>query len=194
MAAITPLQRGILAFVAESIRERGYPPTLREIGARFAIAAPSSAAYHLKVLAERGLLERAGSLSRGLRPREDPLGLPVLGGVGAGAGVIAREDASERIPLDPALSRGADFLLKVRGDSMEGAGILEGDLVWVRRQDSAEEGDLVAALVGEEGVVKRLKRGGRAWALESANAKYPPLRGEFKIVGKVVGLMRRYER
>ena len=194
--AITALQKRILAFITESVRKEGYPPTIREIGRRLRITAPSSVAYHLKILEARGLLKRAGSISRGLSLPENPFQLPILGRVGAGGGIIAQEDAEGTLRLDEDIAQKADFLLRVRGDSMDRAGILEDDLVQVRRQTSADDGDLVIALVvdEEEGVVKRLKRRGGGWSLESANPAYPPIRKSFTIVGKVTGLIRRYAR
>ncbi|MFH1723872.1 MAG: transcriptional repressor LexA [Elusimicrobiota bacterium] len=191
---ITQLQKRIFAFITDAIRGDGYPPTIREIGRRFRIAAPSSVAYHLKVLAEKGLIKRMGAISRGLSLASHPLRLPILGRVGAGEGMIAQEDIEGYVDPDKDLLRGAHFLLRVRGDSMDAAGILEGDLVQVRRQDAAEDGDIVVALVQDEGVVKRLARRGRDRRLESANPAYPPIAKDFKIVGKVVGLIRRYDR
>jgi len=105
--------------------------------------------------------------------------------------MIAQEDMEGNLNFKD-FALGTDFLLRVRGDSMNGAGILEGDLVQVRRQPAAEDGDVVVAVVGEEGVVKRLRRRGGAYQLESANPRYPPITVDFHIVGKVVGLVRRY--
>lgn len=192
MAEITPTQRKVLDFVRESLRARGYPPTLREIGARLDITAPSSAAYHLKVLAAKGYLKRAAAVSRGLAPLEQPGRLPILGRVGAGGGMIAQEDVEGYLSLDEDAARQANYLLRVRGESMRDAGILEGDLVLVRRQDWADDGRLVVALVGEEGVVKRLRRRRAQWFLESAHPAYPPIVEEFRVLGAVVGLTRRY--
>lgn len=189
---LTEMQKKVLAFVQESIRERGYPPSLREIGAKLGIAAPSSAAYHLKILEAKGLLERTSSVSRGLRPVEHPFRLPILGRVGAGGGMIAQEDVEGYLSLDADMARQAHYLLRVRGESMEGAGILEGDLVQVRRQDWGDDGQIVVAVVEEEGVVKRLTRRGPKWRLESAHPGYAPIQESFKVLGAVVGLIRRY--
>jgi len=189
---ITETQQDILRFIAECLEERSVPPTLREISARCGVSSIGSVSYHLKVLERRGLLARMSGRSRGLEPLESPFRLPILGRVGAGGGPLAVEDIEGRLSVGKDAARGAQFLLRVRGDSMTGAGILEGDLVAVRRQDSAEDGDLVVALVGEEGVVKRLKRRNRAWRLESANPKYAPITGEFRVLGAVTTLIRRY--
>lgn len=181
---LTPVQKKMLSFIADCVRERGFPPTLREIASRLRLPAPSSVAYHLKVLQSKGLLKRLGSLSRGLALPEHMTKLPILGRVGAGGGMVAQEDVEGFLDL----SKGADFALRVRGDSMEGAGIFEGDLVLVQRQEEAQDGDLVVALVQDEGVVKRLKRR----RLESANPAYPPITEGFKVIGKVKGLVRRF--
>jgi repressor LexA len=197
---ISQIQQRILDFVTASIRERGYPPTMREIGKQFEIPSPSSVAYHLKVLETRGYLEKKSAVSRGIKIKEDPahppeteaFRLPILGRVGAGSGIIAEEDIEGYLSLDEDTARQASYLLRVRGDSMEGAGILEGDLVQIRRQDWADDGGIVIAVVEEEGVVKRLKRRRAGWQLESENPTYPPITNEFKVIGTVVGLIRRY--
>jgi repressor LexA len=197
---ISPIQQKILDFVTSSIRERGYPPTMREIGKHFGIPSPSSVAYHLKVLETRGYLEKKGSVSRGIKIKPDPLRppaaeafrLPILGRVGAGNGIIADEDIEGYLSLDEDTARQANYLLRVRGDSMTGAGILEGDLVQIRRQDWADDGGIVIAVVEDEGVVKRLRRRRTGWQLESENPIYPPITNEFKVIGTVVGLIRRY--
>lgn len=191
-AEVTRLQRRILDFIVAFVQERGFPPTLGEIGGKCGIANRSSVDYHLGVLERAGLLRRAQFRHRGLEILDHPFRLPVLGRVGAGGNIIAQEDVEEHIVLDKKNARGADFLLRVKGDSMNGAGILEGDLVQVRRQSQGEGGDIVVALVGEEGVVKRLRRSRRAWRLDSENPKYAPITAEFQVVGKVVGLIRRY--
>ncbi|MDE2293403.1 MAG: transcriptional repressor LexA [Elusimicrobia bacterium] len=188
----TPLQRRMLGAIADFVEEHGFPPSIRELGRRLRITSPSSVAYHLRVLEEAGLLKRAGSLSRGMTLSSPPNSLPILGRVAAGTGIVAEEDVEGHVSLDRDARRGADFLLRVKGDSMTGAGILEGDLVQVRRQDDARDGEIVVALVGEEGVVKRLRRRGAPPALESENPAYAPIPGPFQVVGKVVGLLRRY--
>lgn len=189
---ITDLQRRILGFIGASLEEKGFPPSIREIGRRLRITSPSSVAYHLRVLEAAGLLKREGAISRGMT-LPAPLGLPILGRVAAGSGVLAAEDAEGHVHLDKDLRRGADYILRVKGDSMTGAGIMEGDLVQVRRQDTASDGDIVVALTegGEEGVVKRLRRKG-APALLSENPAYAPITAPFQVVGKVVGLLRSY--
>lgn len=190
---LTPLQARILDYIKEAVEAHGFPPSIREIGRRLRITSPSSVAYHLRVLEAHGLLKREDAISRGMTLAEPPNSLPILGRVAAGSGVIAAEDAEGHVTLDKDRRRGADYLLRVRGDSMTGAGILDGDLVLVRRQDDARDGEVVVAVVeGEEGVVKRLSRRGGAAALLSENPAYRPITGAFQVAGKVVGLLRTY--
>ncbi|HVE14357.1 MAG TPA: transcriptional repressor LexA [Elusimicrobiota bacterium] len=186
------LQARILEFISERLRARSAPPTLREIAARFGLPAASSAAHHVRKLEEAGLLKRRAGVSRGLAPAQDPFLLPILGRAAAGSGVIAQEDAEGSLEVGGELARGAEYLLRIKGDSMVGAGIMEGDLVQVRRQEHAQDGEIVVALVGEEAVVKRLRRGAGGAELRSENPAYAPISGEFRILGKVVGLIRRY--
>jgi repressor LexA len=189
---LTDKQRQIYDFIATAITEKGFCPTLREIGEKLHKSV-GTIQEQTKALVKKGLLGRRGS--GGARafylthPRED--GLPVLGRVGAGGGVVAQEDVEKTLTfLD--ISSKTNYLLRVRGDSMDRAGIFDGDLVRVRKQAHAEDGDLVVALTGEEGVVKRLRKRPGHLALESANPKYRPITGEFKIIGAVVGLVRSY--
>lgn len=195
MGEITELQKSILEFVTWCIQDHGYPPSIREIGRHFRIGAASSVAYHLKMLEKKGHLKRQGAVSRGITVTADPFRLPILGSVAAGSGTIAQEDIEGHLSLGEEVSRGADFILQVRGDSMEGAGILQGDLIQIKKTRSAREGDVVVAIVdNEEGVVKRLAKRRGAWQLHSENPKYSPITEDFQVVGKVVGLIRSYAR
>lgn len=193
MPELTALQRQILAFINECVSERGLPPTLREIGAKCGVSSTGSVTYHLRVLEGRGLLKRQERSSRAIETLESGHKLPILGKVGAGSAVIAEEDVEGTLAVGKDLARGANYLLRVRGESMRDAGIYEGDLVQVRKQDDAREGELVVALVGETAVVKTLRRRpGAGWQLESAHPDFRPITKEFRVIGKVVGLLRRY--
>ncbi|OIO08416.1 MAG: repressor LexA [Elusimicrobia bacterium CG1_02_63_36] len=193
---LTPLQKRVLDFITECIQDRGVPPTVREIGKRCKIGAPSSVAYHIKQLESKGFLKHEGSISRGLTLPEDadPSRLPVLGRVGAGNGIIAQEDIEGHLRVDPDSARRGDFVLRVRGDSMTGAGILEGDFIQVRPAETARDKQLVVAVTEDdaEGVVKRLRKRGASWQLESENPNYGPITERFRVVGLVVGLIRNY--
>lgn len=192
MSEPTPLQQRILDYITECLEKRGLPPTLREIGARCGVTSTGSVSYHLRELESQGLLKRDARSSRAIHPAEAPGTLPIVGRVGAGGSVLAEEDVEGTLAVGKDVAHGADFLLRVRGVSMTDAGILEGDLVEVRRQAEARDGELVVALVEDAAVVKRLKRLGPGWQLESAREGYRPITEAFQVIGKVVGLIRRY--
>jgi repressor LexA len=191
---ITALQKSILGFIAECLQERGYPPTLRDIGRRFGIPSTGSVAYHLKALEARGLLKRPRGISRGLGTVESPFRLPILKRVDAGGYVLAQDDVEGYLAVDPHSARGAHFFLRVPDDGLDATGILEGDLVQVRRQKKAEAGEVVLALVRGQAVVRRLRRRGDHFYLESEHAEFPTVFKDFEVIGKIVGLTRSYER
>jgi repressor LexA len=208
----TQKQKQILDFIARVQEDVGWPPALREIAREFRISL-GAVQDRVAALEAKGFLSREKGQARGLAlAAKSALSyqIPILGRVGAGSGMIAQEYVEGHLHFKDFLL-GTDFLLRVKGDSMIDEGILEGDLVQVRRQPMADDGDIVVALVGEEGVVKRLRRTGRAYRahnsaqycasgaqpyaryeLESANAKYRPITMDFQVIGKVVGLVRNY--
>ncbi|MBI5240215.1 MAG: repressor LexA [Elusimicrobia bacterium] len=190
----TPKQQRILDFIADRFQDSGLFPTLREIGRRFDVSV-GTAQDQVQALEAKGFLKRQAGLARGFSLAADLAGLriPILGRVSAGAGVLAMDHIEAHYGFKD-FALGTDFLLRVKGDSMVEDGILEGDLVQVRRQPTAADGDIVVALVDEEGVVKRLRKNGRAYELESANPRYPPITRAFQVIGLVVGLVRRYNR
>lgn len=188
---LTPRQTEVLKAVERHIEENGFPPSQRELAAGLGISASRAIEKHLAVLERKGYLRR-GKGARALSLPDTPgQSVPILGRVGAGSGILAQETIEGHVRFKDFLL-GTDFLLRVKGDSMIDEGIMEGDLVQVRRQPLAEDGDIVVALVGEEGVVKRLRRTGRGYQLESANPKYSPITLDFQLIGKVVGLVRKY--
>jgi repressor LexA len=189
--ALTDRQKTILDFIARRSRETGVPPSLREIAAHFSITA-GGLQKQIRALLAKGALRRLKSrIARGLQVVAE-IGLPILGRVPAGPPAEAVEDIEGRMDLGRALQ--ADYLLRVKGESMFPE-IAEGDLVMVRQASAAEDGEIVIARVGEdEATLKRLRRrGGKAW-LEAANPAFKPVRGAFKVVGRVVGLVRDYAR
>jgi len=209
---LTPRQREIFNFIKTFIKERGYPPSVREIGERFNIY-PRAAFDHLKALERKGYLKRRGSMSRGLEilvfQQTGPYGehlkkevrpmireLPVLGRVAAGKPTLAVENLEGTIPLPTEWARGKEvFLLRVKGDSMFPY-ILPDDYVVVRSQPSAENGDVVVTLVGEEATVKRFFKKGRKIELKPDNERWETIQieeglGEVQILGKVIGVFRR---
>lgn len=186
----TPKQQQIYDFIATTIRKRGFCPSLREVGDRFCLTV-GTVQDQTNALVAKGLLGRRGkgAARAFFLPQMQEESLPVLGRVGAGGGVIAQEDIEGHLTFRDIASK-TNYLLRVKGDSMDAAGILEGDFVRVRKQSHANDGDLVVALVDEEGVVKRLRKQPGRLALESANPKYSPITEEFEVVGTVVGLVR----
>lgn len=200
---LTDRQREVLEHIATSIRRSGIVPSVREIGTALGMRSPSTVHQHLTALERKGYIKRYGDrmrvlevLDRTLMPGGDNVAhLPLIGRVSAGVPLLAQENVEEMIPVPRKMVGWQDdncFLLTVRGDSMINAGIYHGDLVIVRSQPTAEPGEVVVALLGEEATVKRLAiDGGRPYLLPE-NAHYAPIRDEFEIIGKVVGLMRRF--
>ncbi len=196
---LTKRQQEIFDFIKSYGSEHGYPPTVRDIGKAIGLTSSSTVHAHLANLEKVGLLRRDPSKPRALevlvgKAKEvvAPSGLPVVGQVAAGQPVLAEENIEEYVSV-PEIAGGGDgeFLLEVRGDSMVDAGILEGDHVVVRRQDTAADGEIVVALVGEEATVKRFFRENDHVRLQPENATMEPIRSrEVKVLGRVVGLCR----
>lgn len=187
----------ILTFIRESTAEQGYPPSIREICQAAGLKSTSTVHSYLQRLEQAGLIRRNGQKSRtielvGDRPRL--VRLPLVGKVAAGQPILAEElrEGDVTLPAD-LVGPGEHFLLRVRGDSMVGRGIFDGDLVIVRQQSSAERGALVVALIDGEATVKQLERDGPAWILRAANPAYADMRPrDLSIIGRVVGLLRMY--
>ena len=183
----------ILDYVNQFIQENGFAPSIREIGEAVGLRSTASVSYHLHQLQEKGLLQAPGSKGRkraittGVRPGQ----IPVVGLVTAGIPILAVENQEGTIPWegDPGC-----FALRVRGESMIGAGILSGDLVVVRPQQTAVDGQIVVARIGDEATVKRLsRRGGQVWLLPE-NPDFEPIDGsEAELVGLVKAVIRMYE-
>ncbi|MDH7498567.1 MAG: transcriptional repressor LexA [Syntrophomonadaceae bacterium] len=199
-AALTPRQRQILAYIKEEIRSKGYPPSVREIGKAVGLRSSSTVHGHLEQLAQKGLLRRDPAKPRAMEvvgsgPREDGrvAELPIIGRVAAGSPILAQENWEGTLSLPVELvGSGEHFLLQVRGDSMVGAGILDGDVVIVRAQPTAENGEIVVALLGGEATVKRLyRRDGHVELRPENPAMAPIITPAVDVVGKVVGLIRR---
>src|ERR671923_1252156 len=209
MRELTGKQREVLAFIRGFVAKHGVPPTVREIGDRFKVT-PRAAFDHLRALERKGALQRRASVgrtSRALTPSEPAArtshAVPILGRVAAGQPLFASENREGELHIAPVSlpGRGEDlFALRVRGDSMISAHICDGDLVLVRRQDSASTNDIVVALVeseaGEgEATVKRFTRDGERVVLKPEHPTMAPIvvdprRTPVKILGKVVGVLR----
>jgi repressor LexA len=197
---LTKRQQEIFDFVKQYVGEHGYPPTVRDIGKAIGLTSSSTVHAHLANLEKLGLLRRDPTKPRAIEVLKDkarqvvtPPGLPVVGQVAAGQPVLADENIEEYVPV-PGIAGGDDgeFVLRVKGDSMKDAGILEGDFVIVRRQETAGDGDIVVALVGEEATVKRFFREDDHVRLQPENETMEPIRTrEAQVLGRVVGLCRR---
>ncbi len=204
---ITHRQRQILDVIARAVAERGYPPSVREIGEAVGLSSPSTVHSHLSALVKSGHLRRDPSKPRAIEvvdsgrdAADDALhrapvrDVPLVGRIAAGSPILAEEDIEEIYPLPTELV-GNDpvFMLRVRGDSMIDAGIRDGDYVVVRRQPEARDGELVAALVeGEEATVKRFQRRDGRVVLHAENPAYPPMvfSEGIEILGRVVAVLR----
>jgi repressor LexA len=217
----------ILAFIAGSLRGRGYPPTIREIGKAFGIASTNGVRYYLDRLEQSGKIRRDRWTSRGIelqaaegeeqgraravrepvpaprlapiprRSTSEPIEIPLLGRVAAGAPILAEENIEDVLLLDGALVRpGKHFALKVQGDSMKNAGIFDGDIVIVRHEAPVKSGEIAVVLIGEEATVKRIFPRRDKVLLLPENDDYEPIEirpsdPETRVAGKVVGVFRR---
>jgi repressor LexA len=204
---VTPRQRQILECIERAMRERGYPPSVREIGEAVGLASPSTVHSHLSTLQRLGYLRRDPTKPRAIEVRFDPASgasverrpvrhVPLVGEVAAGTDVLAHEHVEEVMPVPADLTGDGElFMLRVRGDSMIEAAILDGDYVVARTQSTADKGDIVVAgIPGEEGTVKTFNRKGDKVVLEPANERLAPMvfdPSEVTIFGKVVTVMRR---
>ena len=207
MSELTPRQRDVLEFVESQVAHRGYPPTVREIGEALGLSSSSTVHAHLAALQDKGYLTRDPTKPRALEihydaesggavERRPARHVPLVGDVAAGTGVLAVENVEETLPIPEDFTvDGELFMLRVRGDSMIDAGILDGDYVVVRSQPTAESGDtVVAGIPGDEGTVKTfLQRKGKV-VLRPENPALEEMvfePGEVTVYGKVVSLLRR---
>ncbi len=217
MQGLTDRQHQVLQYIRESIQERGYPPTLREIGAHMGIRSTNGVNDHLRALERKGYLTREDMKSRALRPvdlgdvggaehtpandasADDLVSVPLLGRIAAGQPILAEEHVEDTLRVDRSMVRGDRdvFALRVQGDSMIEAGILSGDIIFVRRQSTAQRGEMVAALIGDEATVKYYFPEKDYIRFQPANASMAPIlvrAADFKptmLLGLVVGVYRR---
>jgi repressor LexA len=206
---LTKRQQEIFDFIKRYSADFGYPPTVRDIGKAVGLASSSTVHAHLANLEKLGLLRRDPSKPRAIemldRAREGveqavenvrslvrPDGLPLVGQVAAGSPVLAEENIEEYVAVPPlAGGETGEYVLRIRGESMKNAGILEGDYVVVRPQEDATDGEIVVALVGEEATVKRFFRESDHVRLQPENETMEPIRSkDVRVLGRVVGLFR----
>ena len=204
---LTPRQREILNVISQSMQDRGYPPSVREIGEAVGLNSPSTVHNHLNTLQKMGFLRRDPTKPRAIEVRFDTNSevamerrpsrhVPLIGDVAAGTGVLAQENVEDLIPIPTDFTgEGELFMLRVRGDSMIDAGILDGDFVVARQQQTADNGDIVVAgIPGDEATVKTFKKSGNKITLVPANPTMEPMvftSDEVSVFGKVVTVMRR---
>ncbi len=204
---LTHRQREILDIIDGSMRDRGYPPSVREIGAKVGLTSPSTVHTHLAALQRLGFLKRDPTKPRAIEVRWDPNSniaierrpvrhVPLVGDVAAGTDVLAHENVEELLPVPSDFcGEGELFMLRVRGDSMIDAGILDGDYVVVATQPTANKGDIVVAgIPGEEATVKTYTRKGNKVVLQPSNPRLEPMEfepDEVQIFGRVVTVLRR---
>ncbi|MEA2494538.1 MAG: repressor LexA [Thermoleophilaceae bacterium] len=203
---LTTRQRQIYEFIQRHTQEKGYPPTVRDIGKAIGLTSSSTVHAHLANLERLGMLRRDPTKPRAMEVLADkakravvPSGLPLVGRVAAGTPILAEENIEEYVEVSPlAGGDGGDYVLEVRGDSMKDAGILDGDTVVVRKQATASDGDIVVAVVGAEeepeveATVKRYFRERDHIRLEPENEDFEPIRSpDVTVAGRVIGVFRR---
>lgn len=206
------MQMEVYRYIVKCTKEQGYPPSVREIGEAVGLKSPSTVHFHLKKLQEEGYIDKGAGKGRALRPlialedmdlpssAEDMIEVesednrvPIVGNVAAGAPILAQECVEDYLMFDVGGDSAGYFALRVRGYSMKDAGILPGDLVIVKQQSTARNGEIVVAMIGEEATVKRLQRSnGEIWLLPE-NEDYDPIDGsEAVILGRVTAVVRQY--
>lgn len=204
--ALSKIERRILNYLVDYLKENTYQPSIREIGKRFGIKSTKTVSEHLQSLADKGFIERDASRSRGVKIlgmnlAPGVLNVPCYGRIAAGIPALLREDVREEFELDRKLVGSSDaFMLEVKGDSMTGLGILPGDLVIVEpaEEGDIQNGDVIAARVDGDATVKRYFANNGKVVLEPANAGYAPIlvheHNDFTVLGRVSGVYRRFTR
>ncbi len=203
MRGITDRQRKVLEGIHHIAREKGYPPTVREIGERLGLRSSCTVQRHLEALERKGFIKRSPTKARSIEivQAENPtmvpvpmIPVPIVGTVAAGQPILAAENIEDVFPLPRDIVKDDQcFMLNVKGDSMIEAGIFDGDYVVVRQQPYAEDGDIVVALLGDEATVKYLRRRRSRIYLEPANASMQPIVAtDVQIIGRVIMSIRRY--
>jgi len=200
---LTEKQQAILDFINEYVEDNGFPPSVREIGRHFEIY-PATVQDHISALERKGYLRKKRFQSRTLSIsarrtstyREATSAIPIVGRVAAGLPLLAQENVEDTVQLPKQWASAGAFLLKIQGNSMEGAHILDGDYVLVDPQQTAENGEIVVALIGEEATVKRFYHNDHGVTLKAENPRYKPIQIQrdetpsFKIIGRVMGVFR----
>lgn len=201
--APTKRQQQILDFIMEQTRRKGYPPSVREIGAAVGLSSSSTVHSHLMALEKQGFIRRDPTKPRalellnwrdsGLHLAGKSKSIPLVGRVAAGQPLLAEENIDDFLAVPAEMADDNSYLLRVKGESMIDAGIYNGDILIIRRQPTANNGDIVVALIGEEATVKRFYRENKFIRLQPENKKMEPIITDRAVIlGKVIGLMRRF--
>lgn len=201
MEDLSPRQRQVLDFITAFIGRTGFPPSLRDIAGHLGITGNAGVLSHLTALERKGYLRREQGSSRGIRlnrgRQPEVVPVPIVGVVRAGLPQLAREEIEDHYPVERERLKGGTFFLRVRGDSMVEDGILEGDLALIRPQETADNGDIVVALMEGEATLKRFYREKGQIRLQPGNAAMPPIiipaGKEVAIIGKAVTIVRDIE-
>lgn len=196
MVGLSGMQKKIYEYIVSCIRDQGYPPSVREIGQAVGLRSPSTVHFHLKHLEEMGIIAKGAGKGRAItlcESAEPENQVPILGNVAAGSPILAEECIEDYLTFDTGGHGDEYFALRVRGESMLNAGILPGDLVVVRRQQTANNGEIVVAMIEDEATVKRFSlKDGHVWLLPE-NEEYSPIDGTYaQVLGKVAAVVRQY--
>ena len=201
LPTLTDRQKAIYDFLLKSIREQGFAPSIHEIGRQFKIASTNGVSDHLKALEKKGYIRRVGKRAievvnaLGKAAINVTREVPILGRVAAGKPFLSEENTEGFLAIPSDMGGGKQFALQVQGDSMIGAGIIDGDRVILQQQTTAENGEIVCALIDGEATLKRFYKKDGVVTLKAENDKYAPIvvaEGEFRIAGKIVGLLRKF--
>ena len=201
LPSLTTRQKAIYDFLVKTIREKGFAPSIHEIGRQFKIASTNGVSDHLKALERKGYIRRVGKRAievvnaLGKAVLSATREVPILGKVPAGKPLFSEENIEGLLSVPDDMGSGKLFALQVKGDSMIGAGILDGDKVILKQQGTAENGEIVCAVINGEATLKRFFKKDGVITLKAENEKYAPImvsEGEFRIAGRVVGLLRKF--
>ena len=193
MLNLTAQQIKVFDVIKESLQSNGYPPTRAEIAKILDFKSVNAAESHIKALVKKGVIEKVPGSSRGIKLVEEISGIPLIGSVAAGSPIMAYENVEKTIHSNP-LNKSVDFFLRVQGESMTDAGILDNDLVGVRKTKNAENGEIVVARLEDEVTLKRFKKDSSGIRLVAENKSFSDIRvdetSNFSIEGKAVGIIR----
>jgi repressor LexA len=199
---LTEKQKKVLGYLKDYMEKHGFAPAIREICGKFKFSSTRGAQRHLETLEEKGYIERKATarsiriIQEATEAIQNVIRLPLVGHISAGSPILAEENIEDMIPISADFARNIDdaFLLRVKGDSMIGDGILHGDMVIVKPQPTARDGDIIVGLIGDEATVKRFFMGKGQVRLVPSNKKYRPLviKENFRVIGRVLGVIRKY--